>query len=656
MISDMESRDGEFDGRENDATSDLVIEKVVEEDLVEKQDNKLASSATAYYYSFESEDSPFRTLFPDRYLKETNPEARPFLGEVLGKACPPEDGESEEKEGGEREVESPAPAAPEQRGGGKKPSASAPPSQSADAAAAAAAGEDSVSRVPPREGYVPVHRPSSRFLLEHLAECLLIPVEKTLNRKQLREQYITARGLPPSSESLDFAVGYIVRDPAGWAMPLTTDPEVLGWLKKQYPGYRSATEEDSAMFVQWRRAAAPQPTRPPRAVRASMPLAPRAPDAKALTSQMTNVDLFLDCVKKAGGWDKVTFVAFDAEYAANLPGGVPLPLEMAFLPVRRPGSGAAVQSKTTLRERHFFVHPGHIPNEQQAQYVSLSIHGIPYKDATFLRSDYAVLAKTIERLYLQDPNVILINKGSAADAQALRWLFGAALATAGTDTNVYGEPSKDAAESQSPVPPSKAASVPLPERAATEEAAEADTRGASAVPLSNSRLARQRRRARQLKALQKLQGGGEDGKAPAEGGKAPEAAQPTPKPPAPTEPAPRRPKQLVRRVRASPSVEVDISQIAIPALETVRCFDVSVLPAAIRRDFPSLPQLSLRSRNGGKPCWYHETMRLPGKNSEETAEGALHCACRDAYKLQRTIFSVLRALQPEKPSADKAAA
>eukprot|EP00331_Platyophrya_macrostoma_P034176 CAMPEP_0176450156 /NCGR_PEP_ID=MMETSP0127-20121128/26963_1 /TAXON_ID=938130 /ORGANISM="Platyophrya macrostoma, Strain WH" /LENGTH=85 /DNA_ID=CAMNT_0017837747 /DNA_START=1 /DNA_END=254 /DNA_ORIENTATION=+ len=69
-------------------------------------------------------------------------------------------------------------------------------------------------------------------------------------------------------------------------------------------------------------------------------------------------------------------------------------------------------------------------------------HSIPHRgELTMQRRDYDVLCKEFHERVLRpsspsSPHVILINKGSPMDVQALRWLYAAAKVTSQQDDSV----------------------------------------------------------------------------------------------------------------------------------------------------------------------------------------------------------------------------
>ncbi|KEG14664.1 hypothetical protein DQ04_00351010 [Trypanosoma grayi] len=260
--------------------------------------------------------------------------------------------------------------------------------------------------------------PATRFLDEHPGECLLIPVDPAINRSHLREQH------EAEYPEIDFFVGYIDTEPTGWALLLSCDRGIVRAMQDLYPGCRFATADDYQMFYKTRRRRNGKDT-DAFVVSAKKPSLNRILSRKMHNSE--ELSYFLDSI---GGLQNAVFVALDAEAAVVSRGAIPLPLEIALVPVT---------PTEKLPCFHCFLHPGEVTDVTTACKLSCNMlkgsHCIPFRNATFLRDDYTEIACEIGR-YLACDNVVLVNKGSTMDVHALRWVFAAACATEGSELHV----------------------------------------------------------------------------------------------------------------------------------------------------------------------------------------------------------------------------
>lgn len=231
-------------------------------------------------------------------------------------------------------------------------------------------------------------------------------IPKTFNREQLRRQFQDDPKLAwVPTDSL--WAGYIFGESSGTAVALLPDAQQQRSFLQVVSGSRPT-----------------QPT--PHCYRPFMkevrihgkeegPVAPvvhSAPKLKTI-DVINNSELLRKGIAARGGLSQVHFVCFDMEAAVVLADALPLPLELAFV-----GERASTY--------HTFVHPGAVEDQHTARLLSTCLlptgHGIPFKNCKFLRSDYSVLAQQVAEI-VTDPKVILINKGSIADYNAIRWVL-----------------------------------------------------------------------------------------------------------------------------------------------------------------------------------------------------------------------------------------
>ncbi|CAD2213206.1 hypothetical protein, conserved [Angomonas deanei] len=370
----------------SDVASDVQDYDDKLEDGIQYRGDTMHNSHQAYFYKFRADYSDFRVAFPEHYVEEQEDDYPCLSALSFGE-----------------EDSVPAAMVP-------------PPAEEGVVTEPIEEEEDAVeakdmSRFIPEGTERPLqHNSKSRFIAEHLEECILIAIDLTDNRQKLVDANI--------DPNLDYAVGYLGRDAAGWACPLTTDTAVLDKVKAVFPIHRPMTPEDMVMFLKEKPKRKKKPGKKPAVSGADVPM------NRYLRNRMKDVDVCLEAIQAAGGMDNAIFVSFDVEFAAVLPGEKPIPLEFSFEPV---------DERHSDKRWHFFTHPGRIDWEsiQTVIYNSVSTHGIPYENATFLQTNYAELCYLFNKYYLSDERVILISKGSednptVSDINALRWLFAAA--------------------------------------------------------------------------------------------------------------------------------------------------------------------------------------------------------------------------------------
>ncbi|KAK7201584.1 hypothetical protein NESM_000222800 [Novymonas esmeraldas] len=382
----------------------------------ENNDTLLTTAHVAYSYMFDAEDSLFRMNFPSYYIPPNA--AKEMSKTVLAPALVGD--EIAEVLAAEAEAE-----VAEHQGRGLG-------SERSQALASGAALPNSGAGA----AWVCDGKPSpaSRFLCEHRTACIMIPVDKALNRASLSAAHRDAfAGLAAVGENgLTIVPGYNHSDAVGWALPLTTDAAVLAVVKALYPGWRRATQADVRFFCRSSSSATAAKTavdRPPQ-------LPSRHAWTRSASKLMRSKERLLARIRAGGGWAAVTFVAVDVEAFAVLPQSVPVPAEYAFLPVR--GPWAAPVDPAAHAPLHFFCHPGPLAPEHEVTmlHTCLCTHLIPHRNASFLSVDFANKAREVDQRFVRKPQVILINKGDAEsptlmDMQAMRWLYAAAVCQEG---------------------------------------------------------------------------------------------------------------------------------------------------------------------------------------------------------------------------------
>jgi hypothetical protein len=87
-----------------------------------------------------------------------------------------------------------------------------------------------------------------------------------------------------------------------------------------------------------------------------------------------------------------------------------------------------------LKQCILFCDPGYVPEEELGTilHTCLETHLIPYRNATFLTHNYCAEVRQVYAVFVRNPRVVLINKGSAEsptvmNLQAIRWLYAVAL-------------------------------------------------------------------------------------------------------------------------------------------------------------------------------------------------------------------------------------
>lgn len=372
---------------------------------------------TPYYWTFDDAQGIFRLAFPDAYVDITEEEEnRPCFLHILQEVNTTE------------AVLAPAEEETTLSWADARPQPEDSPSGNYSEGIVSAMPESTTELTLTAAGESDLKTTSfSRFLAKNLSGAILIPVSDTVTRQALRHRYCPA--FPDMK--LDFCVGVIGGKPTGWALPVSTDVAVLGTLRKDYPGYRAPTKEDVLSFMLPKKVDQATSTKRGKKQVPDTMCGPGKNEKRPtlrIHNHMRNEALLLSCIEAAGGWSKAIFIAFDVEFALVSHSGLPLPTELAFQHARYPG-----QPHLPEKEQHFFVHPGYIPDEEKmvSYYTSLRVHGIPFVRANFLRDDYDVMAATIRELYIDDPHVILLCKGSATspsigDLQSLRWFSAAA--------------------------------------------------------------------------------------------------------------------------------------------------------------------------------------------------------------------------------------
>lgn len=435
------------------STEELTAAELLEQQI-EARDAKLSSAFLSYAWTFDDEDSFFRTSFahlvPDknkhssRWNSKDSPDCFHAVSALLNAAA---EGDGDARAQTEAVAATAAAAVGTTKGNGSLLPTS-------DTSAHATNGYV----MTPADGKP---SPASRFLCANFDTCILIPVDKTLNRADLRAAHadVACGTSGVEEQGLDVVPGYRHTEASGWALPLSVAPEVLAELKTRHPGWRNATAADVSLFTKPERSGAKKG--------GTVTAESQAPSRKRWTRDaaklMRSRERFLTCVKEAGGWSNVVFVAVDVEAFTVAASSIPLPAEYAFVPIQpprrsrapptadsaveaasdgesasqAPGSSTASDGRPSLLRRkplHFFCHPGHIPVEEEATilHTCLSTHLIPCRDATFLTTDYRSAVRQLDISFVRDKRIVLINKGSAEsptvmDVQAIRWLYAAAL-------------------------------------------------------------------------------------------------------------------------------------------------------------------------------------------------------------------------------------
>ncbi|KAG8341279.1 hypothetical protein TRVL_07893 [Trypanosoma vivax] len=339
------------------------------EELTDELDYTLNTHLSCFYFLFHDESGPFRRTFPEESMSDLSTPP-PDLTYVLHDAA------MVEAEDHLRELESQRAASVTNPEPGTKSSR------------------------------------ASRFLDENPGACLLIAVDKAVNRSQLKEKH--ASEFP----GIDFIVGYVSGEPTGWALLMDTDAKLVSAMQVLYPIHRFATDEDRYMFVKSRSTIEKDAGSSPQVSAYD----PQKVLNKAFLKRWGSKANLARHIESIGGVGNAIFVSFDAEAVLVSYGSIPLPLEIALVPVVK---------NEKLPPFHCFLHPGHVEDCVTAIKLSCGLvdgaHCIPFKCASFLRRDYAAVAGEINR-FLSCKQVVLVNKGTLMDVHALRWVFAAARA------------------------------------------------------------------------------------------------------------------------------------------------------------------------------------------------------------------------------------
>lgn len=390
------------------------------EQQIQMRGEALSAAFQAYAYFFDDEDGFFRSTFASEYRSDaaenalmTSAESWFPTAEEVACALTAYTSAAEGAEPSPTDAAAPSPA-------------TAPAAASATAAAGARLANWSEDGKP---------SPASRFLCANGEACILLPVDKSLNRAALRAAHKNrfAGVASVGADGLDVVPGYERSNAVGWALPLSTDPAVLGVLKTLYPGWRQPTPQDVRYFAKpSTTSASARPGEESESPTQSQLLSQQQPSRRAWTRRaaqlMNSKERLLSCIAAAGGWASVVFVALDVEAYAVTAQSVPLPAEFAFEPV--PVTAGGGREPAPL---HFFCHPGRMSPDEESTilHTCVSTHFIPYRNAAFLASDFTEKAREVDRQFVRNPAVILINKGAPTsptlmDLQALRWLYAAA--------------------------------------------------------------------------------------------------------------------------------------------------------------------------------------------------------------------------------------
>lgn len=250
-------------------------------------------------------------------------------------------------------------------------------------------------------------------------KAVLFPVDDQMNRKKLQEWFLGDAALSQlvsGAESL--WVGYKQKAPAFLAVALVSDPDLQASLLELLPGAWLSSAKDTELRPFMREERLKQRTEAEMRVFSL----PKPPKPKKWVAGR-DLDLLHWLVTHAGGIDRVRFATVDVEAAVVLPGAIALPLEFAVFS----GDRGLIF--------HEFVHPGYIQDDRTASRLSTCNvrggHGIPYKNASFLRVDYDQMSTELFDKVIRDPATILINRGSQMDVNCFRWTFAAAHALRG---------------------------------------------------------------------------------------------------------------------------------------------------------------------------------------------------------------------------------
>nr|CCC93990.1 conserved hypothetical protein [Trypanosoma congolense IL3000] len=362
---------------------DLFLEGCIESR--EAAEHKLSS---AFWCLFESEDGPFRSLFPMEFAPES--EVLPDFSELLqdgGWMC--EETHSDTELEGEEHCESYV----------EETNESEEPLKLLNDAETVGI---TTSRWKPT--------PATKFMDKNPTCSLLLKISLETNRSELKERH------HDEFPGIDFFVGYIDKEPMGWALVKSTDVKVIRAMQSYYPYHRFATKDDYIMFSREKRPGSVG------IIPTIQPPLPRRDRKKNKTygRRRRSVDALSSYIDARGGLGKAVFVCFDIEAAIVHRNCVPQPLEIALVPCG---------SNHSLTHYHCFIHPGKVVDNETALKLSCGFvpgsHYIPFQGASFLRRDYANIANDL-RSFLSYECVVFVNKDSLMDAQGLRWVFAAA--------------------------------------------------------------------------------------------------------------------------------------------------------------------------------------------------------------------------------------
>jgi hypothetical protein len=316
-------------------------------DLVEKQieahNDKLVQLFQAYEWMFDDDASFPRTNFPhcirdhktlsNRWDTKKSPDFFHAVSALLNATAADEGAEAERTPLAQECNDPVASAITTAAEAANDCEARAQNSADAGAPAAASATGQQTSGV-----YVPSPAdgrpsPASRFPCENFTTCILISVDKSHKRADLRAAHaeLLRNVLSVDKDVLDVVPGYVHAEASGWALPITTHPDVLAKLKSLYAGWRVATPADVQLFTRLDCTAG--------GTASHHQQQQTAPSRKAWTRNaaklMRSKERFPSCVEAAGGWDNVVFVAVDVEAFAVTASSIPLPAEYAFVPIHR---------------------------------------------------------------------------------------------------------------------------------------------------------------------------------------------------------------------------------------------------------------------------------------------------------------------------------
>lgn len=410
--------DSDIDGYVSEVfseSSDLLTNSEEASLLLEKHEQAISTLVSGYACVFEASDGFFRTQFGSHFL---SPDAE---DQAMAAVCTCRLSATDVAEllhvPAEEQI-----ADNLRNNGDASPSSAAMPSDHPLTATSLQMSESLKAWV--EEGK---SSPASRFLCANRESCILIPVDKALNRTMLcsahQELFVGTKGV--GGEGLDIVPGYDHSEAIGWALPLSTDPAVLDVLKSLHPGWRGATPSDVRFWTK------SQSKTGSTCIANKVQSKPsRRTWTRGAAMLMLSKERLLARIAAAGDWSNITFVAVDTEAYAVMAHSVPLPAEYAFLPIH---SSHASTSSAVLSPLHFFCHPGNVEaeNEENVLYNCLNTHLIPYHSATFLTDNFYDKAVLVDRQFVRNPSVILISKGAPSsptlmDMQAVRWLYAAA--------------------------------------------------------------------------------------------------------------------------------------------------------------------------------------------------------------------------------------